>query len=129
MRHADGDRLQLGGLAGAARGHGRAAVELVDGELVVSPSPGYRHQRVVNLVQTDVTMWAREHGGQVLPGPFDAYLTEGNSCERDLIDVRRSGTSRLTSSSTRSDASPVASSPAPPVSMKVKRSASAGSGR
>lgn len=62
--------------------------ELVDGELVVSPSPGYRHQRVVNLLQTDLTMWAREHGGQVLPGPFDIYLTEGNYYEPDLIYVR-----------------------------------------
>lgn len=61
--------------------------ELIDGELVVSPSPGYRHQRVLNLVQTDLTNWAREHGGQVLPGPFDVYLTEGNYYEPDLIYV------------------------------------------
>lgn len=61
--------------------------ELVDGELVVSPSPGLRHQRVLNLVQTDLTVWAREHGGQVLPGPFDVYVTEGNYYAPDLLYV------------------------------------------
>jgi Uma2 family endonuclease len=61
--------------------------ELVDGELVVSPAPGYRHQRVLNLLQTDLTNWAREHGGQVLPGPFDVYVSEGNYYKPDLIYV------------------------------------------
>lgn len=35
-----------------------------------------------------MTNWAWEHGGQVLPGPFDVYVTEGNYYEPDLIYVR-----------------------------------------
>lgn len=62
--------------------------ELVDGQLVVSAAPGYRHQRVLNVLQTHLTNWSWEHGGQVLPGPFDVYVTEGNYYEPDLLFVR-----------------------------------------
>lgn len=42
--------------------------ELVDGELVVTPPPGDAHQRVLAELTTELTLWARSLGAQVLPG-------------------------------------------------------------
>ncbi|CAN5817165.1 Uma2 family endonuclease [soil metagenome] len=61
--------------------------ELIDGALQVSPAPSYRHQRVVNRISADLTVWADQHGGQVLSGPFDVYVHEREYVEPDLLFV------------------------------------------
>ncbi|HWB73271.1 MAG TPA: Uma2 family endonuclease [Egibacteraceae bacterium] len=43
--------------------------ELVDGELIVPPAPGRRHQRVVVRLAAALWAWVDEHGGEVLTAP------------------------------------------------------------
>jgi Uma2 family endonuclease len=61
--------------------------ELIDGVLHVSPSPNTRHQRVVMLIATELVLWTREHGGQVLAGPYDVYVHEREYVEPDVLYV------------------------------------------
>lgn len=61
--------------------------ELIDGVLQVSPAPGYRHQCVVQRLTVDLGIWADEHGGQVLSGPFDVYVHEREYVEPDVLFV------------------------------------------
>src|SRR5881296_1025789 len=62
--------------------------ELIDGELIVTAAPRRRHQQVVARLLTELMLYCREHGGEVLPAPFDVYFSETNVVEPDLIYVR-----------------------------------------
>ncbi|MGH8899372.1 MAG: hypothetical protein ACRDZ4_20670 [Egibacteraceae bacterium] len=42
--------------------------ELFDGELVVSPSPAYRHQRVASRLLFVLEMWAQTNQAEITPG-------------------------------------------------------------
>lgn len=61
--------------------------EIIDGELIVSPSPATRHQiAVVNLV-VGLSSYARTHGGQVLPAPMDVFFSNQNVVEPDVLFI------------------------------------------
>jgi Uma2 family endonuclease len=62
--------------------------ELLGGELVVSPSPGLRHQEAVMAIALALGNWAAEHGGKALTGPFDVYVHEREYTEPDVLYVR-----------------------------------------
>lgn len=68
---------------------GSTRAEVVDGELVVTPAPGRRHQRVVTDLATLLNTHVRAHGlGEVFAGPFDVLFAEGDYLEPDLVFVR-----------------------------------------
>lgn len=62
--------------------------ELLDGELLVSPAPRLRHQRIVGRLHFAIEAHLREHGGgQVYIAPADVVLSERTVLEPDLLFV------------------------------------------
>lgn len=71
--------------------------ELVGGELVVTPAPSPRHQRVVTDLVTRLNAFVQENGlGHVLAGPVDVLLGEGDYLEPDIVFVIRRNRHLLT---------------------------------
>lgn len=64
--------------------------EVIAGELVVTPSPGRRHQKVSIDLVTRLHSFVRDHGfGEVYHAPFDVLFAEGDYMEPDILFVRR----------------------------------------
>ena len=61
--------------------------ELIDGELVVSPSPGKRHQRAVVEIAAALHAFAVQSGGQAYPAPMDVRFSDRDVLEPDVIYV------------------------------------------
>jgi Uma2 family endonuclease len=60
--------------------------ELIDGEHIVSPAPGTRHQVVLLNLASHLHLFVRERRpGSVLAAPFDVVLSEHDIVEPDLI--------------------------------------------
>ena len=63
--------------------------EVIDGDLVVTPAPALRHQRIVTRL-VGVLLEAVERGlGEVFAGPVDVLFAEGDYLEPDLVFVRK----------------------------------------
>lgn len=63
--------------------------EVIDGELVVTPAPGLRHQRVVTELVVRLHAFVRDSGlGEVFVGPVDVLLADGDFIEPDILFVR-----------------------------------------
>jgi Uma2 family endonuclease len=70
----------------AARERTDDRLELIEGELVVTPSPTPRHQLVVHRLAVMLDRVIVEpHLGLVLEAPLDAYLDERNILQPDLV--------------------------------------------
>jgi Uma2 family endonuclease len=64
--------------------------EVIAGELVLTPAPTPRHQRVVARITTLLNGFVEGHAlGVVFPGPIDVLFAEGDYLEPDLVFVRR----------------------------------------
>lgn len=61
--------------------------DLIDGELIVTPSPLRRHQQVVGRLHVLLFRYAEEHGGEALTGPFDVFFSDRNVVEPDVLYV------------------------------------------
>ena len=62
--------------------------QLVDGDLILTPAPHTRHQRICrNLEVLLVAHTARPGGGEVLHAPFDVYLDQHNVLQPDILLV------------------------------------------
>ena len=59
--------------------------ELIDGELVVSPSPTVRHQRVVKILTRLLDDYSAQAGGEAFGIPLDVYASETNVLEPDVL--------------------------------------------
>jgi Uma2 family endonuclease len=68
---------------------GSTRYEIIDGELVVTPSPTGRHQRIVTDMVTLLNVFVRSHDlGQLFTGPLDVLFAEGDYLEPDILFVR-----------------------------------------
>jgi Uma2 family endonuclease len=61
--------------------------EIIDGELIVTPAPGGRHQDAVRELTISLGLWSREHGGKVYPAPRDVFFTDSDVVEPDVVFV------------------------------------------
>jgi Uma2 family endonuclease len=69
---------------------GSTRYEIIDDELVVTPAPGLKHQRVVKRLVVVLDGFVAAHDlGEVLVGPFDVLFAEGDYLEPDLLFVRK----------------------------------------
>jgi Uma2 family endonuclease len=69
---------------------GSTRYEVIDGELVVTPAPTTRHQRIVAKLLSRLFAFAEAHDlGQAFPAPLDVLFAEGDYLEPDVVFVRR----------------------------------------
>jgi Uma2 family endonuclease len=69
--------------------------EIIDGELIVTPAPATRHQRVVAFLVLELGLYARHHGGTVLPAPTDVFFSDTDVVEPDVLFVRAEHADRV----------------------------------
>jgi Uma2 family endonuclease len=63
--------------------------ELIEGELVLNPSPVTRHQQIVRKIVVRLDLYFTDHGGgEVFVAPLDVVLADDVVLEPDLIVVR-----------------------------------------
>lgn len=60
-------------------------IELIDGEIMMSPSPVPDHQDVIGNGFMLLKQAARERGGRVFVSPLDVHLDESNVPQPDII--------------------------------------------
>lgn len=67
---------------------GSSRHEVIEDQLVVTPAPSRRHQRIVTDLVTILNTFVRKLGiGQVFAGPFDVLFGEGDYLEPDIVFV------------------------------------------
>ncbi|MCE9574055.1 MAG: Uma2 family endonuclease [Deltaproteobacteria bacterium] len=62
-------------------------IELVDGEVIVSPSPSFRHQKVLRRLTTKLTNWAERQSRTIEIGqsPSDVRIAPGRIVQPDAF--------------------------------------------
>jgi len=65
-------------------------VELIQGRLIVSPSPNFLHQTISALLTEILMRAARERGGRACASPIDVVLSDHTILQPDLIYVSKS---------------------------------------
>ncbi|MDE0463182.1 MAG: Uma2 family endonuclease [Caldilineaceae bacterium] len=71
--------------------------ELLNGELVLSPSPKEIHQYISSVLHILIGTFAREHNlGRVYFSPFDVVLSDTNVVQPDLLFVSNERTQIIT---------------------------------
>lgn len=71
--------------------------EIIDAELVVTPAPALRHQRVVTRLVSILHAFVESHDlGEVFAGPVDVLFAEGDYLEPDVVFVRAGRSEVLT---------------------------------
>lgn len=60
-------------------------VELIEGEVIVSPSPVLRHQVLIGRLHLVLIEVTRSKGGLLVLAPFDVRLDEDTSVQPDLL--------------------------------------------
>ena len=62
--------------------------QLIDGELILSPSPTFHHQRISGAMFVELHQWAvSSQAGKVVCAPMDVYLTETDTVQPDILFI------------------------------------------
>ena len=61
--------------------------ELLDGELLVTPTPIPRHQLAVARITSALLAWVDQHGGVALPAPMDVRFSDTTVLEPDVLGL------------------------------------------
>jgi Uma2 family endonuclease len=70
--------------------------QLIEGELVISPSPNSAHQIIhSNLFAAFVRHLDKNPAGRIYSAPFDIYLTELNVYQPDLVFISKARKKRI----------------------------------
>ena len=68
----------------------RNQYELFDGELVMTPSPNTRHQRIVGQLHAELLAYVREHSsGEIFVAPLDTIFDQYTVMQPDILFVSR----------------------------------------
>jgi Uma2 family endonuclease len=71
--------------------------EIIDGELLVSPSPNLAHQRVVTRLTRFLSAYAEDKKlGEVFVAPFDVVFSRFDVVEPDILYISKAHSSVLT---------------------------------
>lgn len=71
--------------------------QILEGDLIVSPSPKTKHQRiVVNLTRILSDCVKRSNTGEVFCAPMDVILSDMNICQPDVLFISRERTPIIT---------------------------------
>ncbi len=74
----------------------RNRYEIVDGELLVTPSPNTLHQRIVGNIFAELRQHVRKHRlGEVFVAPYDVLFTRMTALEPDVLFVSRARLERI----------------------------------
>lgn len=63
--------------------------EIIDGDLIVTPSPIVRHQEAVGNIFYRLESHARQAGGRAFVAPLDVFFADDNVVEPDVLFVGR----------------------------------------
>ena len=63
--------------------------EVLEGDLIVSPSSNRKHQRAVHRLHAWLTTWEDADRGQVYTAPFDVVLSQRDVVEPDLLFIAK----------------------------------------
>lgn len=74
---------------------GHTRHEIIDGELIVTPTPATRHQRVAQTLAVALDAYQKGHGGFGLGLPINTYLSERDVVEPDCVYVRPENVGRV----------------------------------
>ncbi|HWF44280.1 MAG TPA: Uma2 family endonuclease [Candidatus Kapabacteria bacterium] len=67
-----------------------APYQLIGGELIMSPSPNFLHQRIVTRLVELLSSFARSHKlGEIIAAPMDVYLTNEDVYQPDILFIRQ----------------------------------------
>jgi Uma2 family endonuclease len=76
--------------------HAGPRYQLLDGDLILSPSPSLRHQRIVGRLFAILFAHVRSAGlGEVFCAPLDVRLSDVDTPQPDLVFVSRAHAERL----------------------------------
>lgn len=63
-------------------------IELWDGELVMSPTPSFFHQKIVSRFYEALSAWVRQHKlGETAFAPLDMVLTNTRATQPDVVFI------------------------------------------
>jgi Uma2 family endonuclease len=64
--------------------------ELIEGELLMTPSPVTKHQRISRELEFEILKSVRENDlGEVFYAPYDVYLDDGNVVQPDILFISK----------------------------------------
>lgn len=64
--------------------------ELIEGELLMTPSPVTRHQRISRELEFELLKFAKENDlGEVFDAPYDVYLDDENVVQPDIMFISK----------------------------------------
>jgi Uma2 family endonuclease len=69
---------------------GGSRYQLIDGDLVMSPSPTFQHQNIAGRIYSALLQYADAHSaGRVAIAPFDVVLSEVTVLQPDVLYVSK----------------------------------------
>lgn len=69
--------------------------EIIDGDLIVTPSPIVRHQQAVMNIAFHLESYRRKSGGRALAAPMDVFFADDNVVEPDVLFIRAEHSERV----------------------------------
>src|ERR1051325_8599738 len=70
--------------------------QLIEGELIMSPSPNWRHQKISRNIERAIDRYLEEHDiGELFHAPMDVIINETNVYQPDVLFFRYKSKAKL----------------------------------